>query len=56
MSSDFEVALWQLIAHVDQRSAEYKDPDTTDERKAELYAELKELYDMLVKIQKHENR
>jgi len=50
--SDLEILITSLIAMVDQRSAEYNDPETSQERKAQILADIRVLYDELVEIQR----
>ena len=44
--------LWNLVAAVDQMAAEYKDPQTPPERKAELHGQLSEIYKLLLLLEK----
>ena len=44
LESELTIALWAKLAEVDQQAAEYHDPHTSPERKAELKAEWQALF------------
>jgi hypothetical protein len=46
---DITALLISVSAEIDQMSAEFKDPETTPERKEEIRRQLTQLYEELVK-------
>jgi hypothetical protein len=45
--TDLSPLLWALVAYVDQLTAEYQDPTTTQSRKDEIRLYLKVIYDTI---------